>query len=136
MILPLIKGLTLTFRRLFSKPVTVQYPEERREVSLRWRGVHYFERDERGETKCVGCGLCVAVCPSNAIRLVAVEDMGGERRPEVYEINGIRCIYCGLCAEACPVDAIKLSRRYDLVAYRREDLLWGKERLISWAEGR
>ena len=136
MILPLIKGLTLTFRRLFSKPVTVQYPEERREVSLRWRGVHYFERDERGETKCVGCGLCVAVCPSNAIRLVAVEDMGGDRRPEVYEINGIRCIYCGLCAEACPVDAIKLSRRYDLVAYRREDLLWGKERLISWAEGR
>ena len=133
MIIPLLKGLALTLSRFFSKPVTVQYPEERRPVSERWRGIHYFDPDERGETKCLACGLCVAVCPPKAIRLVAVEAEDGRRYPEVYEIDAIRCIYCGLCQEACPVDAIKLSRLYDVVDYRREDLLWNKEKLLQWA---
>ncbi|RLA97651.1 MAG: NADH-quinone oxidoreductase subunit NuoI [Deltaproteobacteria bacterium] len=136
MIIPLLKGLALTLSRFFSRPVTVQYPEERAPISPRWRGIHYFETNERGEAKCVACGLCVAVCPANAIRLVAVEREDGERYPEAYEINAIRCIYCGLCAEACPVEAIKLSRRYDVVAYRREDLLWDKERLVAFGKMR
>lgn len=131
MILPLIKGLGVTLRRFFSRPVTVQYPEERRPVSARWRGAHYFEPREDGDTKCLACGLCVAVCPPRAIRLVAVEKEDGERYPEVYEIDAIRCIYCGFCEEACPVDAIKLSRIYDVVGRSRKDLLWNKEVLLK-----
>ncbi|MBN1254867.1 MAG: NADH-quinone oxidoreductase subunit I [Deltaproteobacteria bacterium] len=121
----LLKGLRLTFTKFFSRPVTIQYPEKKREVSPRWRGIHYFERD------CVACGLCVAICPSQCIRLVAVEQDDGERYPETYEINTVRCIYCGMCAEACPVNAIKLGRNYEFVDYQREALVLDKERLLA-----
>jgi NADH-quinone oxidoreductase subunit I len=131
----LLKGLRLTLRAFFSRPITIQYPEKKREVSPRWRGIHYFERNEKGDTRCVACGLCVAICPSQCIRLKAVELDSGERYPELYEINTVRCIYCGLCAEACPVNAIKLGRNYEFVAYRREDLLLDKERLLTNAPG-
>jgi NADH-quinone oxidoreductase subunit I len=130
-IFALLKGLRLTLSAFFSRPVTIQYPERKREVAPRWRGVHYFECDEGGDTLCVACGLCVAICPSQCIRLVAVELDGGERYPEIYEINSVRCIYCGMCAEACPVNAIKLGRNYEFVDYRREDLALDKGRLLA-----
>ena len=38
MIIPLLKGLATTLKMAFSKPITLQYPEEKREVSPRWRG--------------------------------------------------------------------------------------------------
>ena len=127
----LAKGLRLTLATFFTRPVTIRYPEHKREVAPRWRGVHYFDCNEKGDTRCVACGLCVAVCPSQCIRLVAVEIENGERYPETYEINSVRCIYCGLCAEACPVDAIKLGRGYEFVAHRRQDLVLDKERLLA-----
>ena len=68
-ILPLLKGLWLDARRFFSKPITIQYPEEKDAVPPRWRGMHYFDKDEKGETTCVACGLCVAICPSKCISL-------------------------------------------------------------------
>jgi NADH-quinone oxidoreductase subunit I len=135
-IFALLKGLRLTLAMFFSRPITFQYPEKKREVSPRWRGVHYFERNVKGDTRCVACGLCVAICPSQCIRLKAVELDSGERYPEFYEINTVRCIYCGMCAEACPVDAIKLGRNYEFVDYRREDLVLDKERLLANAPGR
>ncbi len=127
----LLKGLRLTLAAFFSRPITIRYPERKREVSPRWRGVHYFERNKKGDTRCVACGLCVAICPSQCIRLKAVELDRGERYPELYEINTVRCIYCGMCAEACPVDAIKLGRNYEFVDYRREDLVLDKDRLLA-----
>jgi NADH-quinone oxidoreductase chain I len=134
-IFALLQGLRLTLAAFFSRPITIRYPERKREVSPRWRGIHYFERNEKGDTRCVACGLCVAICPSQCIRLKAVELDSGERYPELYEINTVRCIYCGLCAEACPVNAIKLGRNYEFVAYRREDLVLDKERLLTNAPG-
>ncbi len=127
----LVKGLRLTLAAFFSRPVTIRYPEHKREVAPRWRGVHYFERNERGDTCCVACGLCVAICPSQCIRLVAVEMDSGERYPEIYEINTVRCIYCGMCAEACPVNAIKLGKGYEFVDYRCADLVLDKGRLLA-----
>jgi len=131
----LLKGLRLTLKAFFSRPITIQYPEKKREVAPRWRGVHYFERNQKGDTRCVACGLCVAICPSQCIRLVAVELDSGERYPELYEINTVRCIYCGMCAEACPVNAIKLGRNYEFVAYGRQDLVLDKDRLLANAPG-
>jgi len=131
MILPLLKGLTVTLKYFFSKPFAMQYPDEKMEMTDLWRGIHYFARREDGSTKCVACGLCVVICPSQCIRLVAVELEEGERYPEVYEINSVRCIYCGYCAEACPVNAIKLGGGYEFVDYRRQDLILDKTRLLA-----
>ena len=131
MILPLLKGLKLTLKTFFSKPVTICYPEEKRAISPRWRGMHYFEKNEKGETACVACGLCVAACPSHCITLEIREREDGSRYPEKYEIDALRCIYCGFCQEACPVNAIKLGQNYENVHCARKDFLLTKESLLS-----
>jgi len=48
---------------------------------------------------CTGCGMCVEICPVEAIALSA-EDTAG--------VSAEACIGCGLCATVCPVDAITL----------------------------
>ncbi|MBP1700858.1 MAG: dehydrogenase subunit [Deltaproteobacteria bacterium] len=88
MIIPLLKGLKVTLGYFFSKPITVQYPEEKVPPAKRWRGIQYFEKDERGKTKCVGCGLCMAVCPSQCIYIETAEDEEGRRYPLTYELDG------------------------------------------------
>lgn len=49
---------------------------------------------------CTACGMCVEVCPVDAIS--KIEYNGGE----VYTIDPELCTNCGLCTEECPVDAI------------------------------
>ena len=132
MILPLLKGLRLTLRMFFSPRITIRYPEERRAISPRWRGIHYFEENAAGETTCVACGLCVAVCPSRCISLEIREREDGSRYPGRYEIDALRCIFCGFCQEACPVNAIRLGQGYEYVHETRADFLLTKEKLLSF----
>lgn len=136
MILPLIKGLWLTLRRFFSRPITVQYPEQKLTPPPRWRGMHYFRRDESGNTTCVACGLCVAVCPSRCIYLEIGERQDGTRYPLRYEIDELRCIFCGFCQEACPVNAINLGRGFEYVKYSRDDFLLNTDKLLTMYEGK
>ncbi len=131
MIVPLLKGLRLTLKMFFSRPVTIRYPEEKRVISPRWRGMHYFEKNEKGESACVACGLCVAACPSRCITLEIRERSDGSRYPERYEIDALRCIFCGYCQEACPVNAIKLGPDYEYVRYERKEFLLTKDKLLS-----
>ncbi|MHC1601647.1 MAG: CoB-CoM heterodisulfide reductase HdrA2 [Methermicoccaceae archaeon] len=48
--------------------------------------------------KCVGCGICEAVCPSGSISL--------NGKPKRAEVNASTCIACGTCIASCPADAI------------------------------
>lgn len=50
---------------------------------------------------CDGCGICVARCPMEALRL---ED-------GVAVLNRDRCIGCGLCVSTCPTGSLALERR-------------------------
>jgi len=131
MILPLLKGLAVTLRYMFSRPFAMQYPDEKIVMTDRWRGIHYFERREDGSTKCVACGLCEAVCPSECIYVEAAENEHGNRFPKVYEIDGTRCIFCGFCEEICPVNAIKMGRNYECVRFNRSDFVFDTEFLIG-----
>ena len=131
MIIPMLKGLMLTLNRFLSKPITVQYPEERTLPAARWRGIQYFEKDERGKTKCVACGLCMIVCPSQCIYIETAEDEEGRRYPLTYELDASRCVYCGYCEEACPVSAIFMGRTYDWVEPVRKPLLMDTEKLLE-----
>jgi NADH-quinone oxidoreductase chain I len=123
-ILPLLKGMCYTLRQLFTKPITIEYPEQKREVSKRWRGLHRLKTDDKGGLKCVACGLCVTICPPDAIKVVPYEDEGGRRYPKEFVIDELRCIFCGFCAEACPMDAIELTKVYDYVDYNRNDFIF------------
>jgi NAD-dependent dihydropyrimidine dehydrogenase PreA subunit len=53
----------VTFRQLFNKPITQEYPEYKRPVYPRFRGRHRLHVHENGLEKCVGCSLCAAACP-------------------------------------------------------------------------
>lgn len=135
-IIPLLKGLSLTFRRIFSKTITVQYPEKKHKVPARWRGTHYFKKNAAGETTCVACGLCVAACPNSCITLEIGERVDGKRYPLRYEIDPWRCIYCGYCQDACPVNAINLGQDYEQAHYRKENFVLDIQRLLSGYEDR
>ena len=132
-----VKGFGVTFRHLFKKPVTQQFPNEKRAVYPRFRGRHRLHRHENGLEKCVGCSLCAAACPADCIRVVAAENdpadrvSAGERYAAVYEINLARCIFCGYCEIACPFDAITMGHDYEMADYSRHDLIFTKEMLLA-----
>ena len=130
------RGLATTGKHVGHRPVTVQYPEQRAPVFPRFRGRHKLMRYEHGLERCIGCSLCAAVCPAQAIRVEAAENTDedrrspGERYAKVYEINMIRCIFCGYCEEVCPTEAIVLGHDFELADYDRKDFVYTKDRLL------
>jgi NADH-quinone oxidoreductase subunit I len=129
----IMQGMALTLRKLFSKPITRQYPDERPEIELGFRGQHALVRDEiTGESKCVACMRCVAVCPSRCIYIRFHEDEdSGARVVDSYDIEALRCVYCGFCEEVCPVNALALTEIYEYASYDRESIYFDQERLLG-----
>jgi len=133
-----MKGLRMTMGRLVEGPKTINYPEEKTPVYPRFRGRHKLHKfEDTGLEKCVGCSLCAAACPADCIRVVAAENIpgervsAGERYAAVYEINLSRCIFCGYCEIACPFDAITMGHDYEMSDYDRGDLIFTKEMLLA-----
>src|ERR1051325_10433765 len=135
-VVELVRGLGTTLKMMFERPVTIEYPEEKREVRPRYRGRHILRRYENGLERCIGCSLCAAACPSDAIFVAADENTDerrfspGERYASTYEINMLRCIYCGYCEDACPTEAIVLGDNYELSFFDRRSAIYTKEMLI------
>lgn len=128
----LLKGLKLTGRHLFSRKVTVQYPEEETPRSPRFRGIHALRRYANGEERCIACKLCEAVCPALAITIdAAPREDDGTRRTTKYEIDLFKCIYCGFCEEACPVDAIVETNFLHYHFENRGEEIMTKEKLLA-----
>jgi len=133
----LARGMMTTFRELFNRPVTIQYPEEKRPVRRRFKGRHVLKRYENGLEKCIGCSLCSAACPADAIFVESAENRDGERYSpgeryaRVYEINFLRCIFCGFCEDACPTGAIVLGDNYELSFTDRRSAIYDKVMLIE-----
>ncbi len=125
-------GLWLTWKHLFKRKVTVQFPEEQTPQSPRFRGLHALRRYPNGEERCIACKLCEAVCPAAAITIEAgPRESDGTRRTTRYEIDMFKCIYCGFCEESCPVDSIVETRIFDYHFEKRGDNILTKEQLLA-----
>ena len=131
LLLELLKGLSLTFRYLFVRKITVRYPEEKTPQSNRFRGLHALRRYPNGEERCIACKLCEAVCPALAITIEAEPREDGSRRTTRYDIDLSKCIFCGFCEESCPVDSIVETRIFEYHGEKRSDLIMTKERLLA-----
>ena len=64
--------------------------------------------------KCDNCGICISVCPVNAV----------EKSAEGVRINSVSCVGCGICVPRCPREAIELKNS-------TEDQLVAQIRAIS-----
>ncbi|MBN2557470.1 MAG: FAD-dependent oxidoreductase [Clostridia bacterium] len=100
------------WKYLLRKPVTVLKKDifdNPRESSPRYRGFHQNDWD-----KCLGCGTCSRICPTNAITMVQVdtlEDKEGYKKERPAFDYG-RCSFCALCVDICPSDSLNMSREY------------------------
>lgn len=131
LLVELINAMRLTGRRLFSRKVTIQYPEEKTPLSPRFRGLHALRRYPSGEERCIACKLCEAVCPAVCITIESEQRVDGTRRATIYDIDLTKCIFCGFCQEACPVDAIVETSHLEYYGLVRGDLYMTKEKLLA-----
>ncbi len=140
----IVKGMLTTLKHTGRPAETVSYPEVKRPVAPKYRGRHRLHKTmmqvdgaEKAVERCIGCSLCAAACPSQAIYVEAADNdpaapnSPGERFAVHYEINMLRCIFCGYCEEACPVDAIKLGPEYELADADRHALVYTKQMLLE-----
>lgn len=144
--LELLVGLGVTFgvmvRTLFrGETHTIRYPLEKIPISARYRAIHDMNRLlESGHYRCIGCGLCEKICPSDCIAMDTEYDENQRKAVTEYTINFGRCIFCGLCAEVCPELAIVHSGRYETASEQRasfsifDDMLTPKDKLAKQKE--
>jgi NADH-quinone oxidoreductase subunit I len=135
---PVLLGMALVFKNLvrtlfLGHASTIQFPEEKRPTSGRYRGVHLLTVREDGTPKCVACYMCATACPAECIYIEAGErpEQTIEKYPTRFEIDLLRCVYCGFCVDACPEEAIFMSRENDLVGTSREELIIDRDRLME-----
>ena len=137
LLLDLFEGLRTTWRELWKKKVTIEYPEQRMEPSDRFRGMFRFSYD-----RCIACKLCAMACPIDIIYIDVhdeTQEVDGKKKKvkvlDRFDIDVKRCMFCALCEEACPTTPKSIwltTKTYELTAYNREDLYFNMQELEYW----
>ncbi|PYS19741.1 MAG: hypothetical protein DMG17_01300, partial [Acidobacteria bacterium] len=132
------RAFAVTLRRFFTSLFkgdipTINYPEQSRPYSERFRGTHILTVRDDGSLKCVACYMCATICPAECIYIEAGEHPNPEieKFPTRFDIDMMRCIYCGFCVDACPEEAIIMSREHHQSVYERFETIWGIEKLMA-----
>jgi len=71
------------------------------------------------EALCIGCMLCIAACPVDAI-------VGGNKR--MHTVISTDCTGCELCVAPCPVDCIVMEDTPTPLAWTAEDAHTARQR--------
>jgi len=111
-------GMSITFKHIYRKPVTLQFPEERSMMPDRFRGFVHNDM-----AKCDSCNICAKLCPVDCIYIES-EGKGKERMMTRYAIDYNKCIWCSLCTENCHTGSITMSHDYDHAVYDRRTLVY------------
>ncbi len=133
----LAKGLKVTLKTLFKRPVTVHYPLEKEVPVPRARGVIALDTEA-----CTVCMLCARECPDWCIYIEGHKEMmppakeGGRARARAtldrFDIDYALCMYCGICVEVCPFDALFWSPDHEYSEYGIDGMLHDMDRLTDW----
>lgn len=112
-------GMKVTLREFVDpgRTCTVQYPDERRELPPRFRGMLVND-----VTRCIGCLACAKVCPVDCFT-IEPEGKGRQRHAKRFVINFYRCCWCALCTEVCPTDSLYMSQDYETVYDSRAQMI-------------
>ena len=108
-------------KQLFSKPFTNLFPGKYKPDSV----TDFLDKVGKGEVsinpsvpippdfrgkikydvdKCIGCKMCISVCPADAIEFVP-----GKKKVKFYMT---RCTFCAICTEICPVKCIHMTDEF------------------------
>ena len=129
-IVTIMIGMGVTFRHLFVRSVTLQYPHEKKELPPRSRQQLYVNIDD-----CIGCMQCARACPVDCIDIETIkaakdEDLGEtsngqKKRLHVvkFDIDMAKCCYCADCVFPCPTECIYMTPEYEFSTYDRSDFL-------------
>lgn len=123
-----LPSVPMVLRQLFRKPATNLFPAKNLPSSItsyleavaagtatihppvqtppRFRGKIIYDRDT-----CIGCKMCIRVCPANAIEFLA-----DTKRVRIW-IG--QCIFCSQCNEVCPKDSLHMSDEFLLATEDR-----------------
>lgn len=113
--------LSQVFSQMFKKPFTNKFPAKyapknttkfleevgagRAEiippigVPNGFRGKIQYDKE-----KCIGCKLCIKVCPSEAIEFIETN-----KKIKIYLA---RCTFCSQCNDICPVKCLSMSNEF------------------------
>jgi 4Fe-4S ferredoxin len=62
------------------------------------------------KSKCTGCGVCMEICPKEAIQATRTPKEQGEKaKTPTVTIDEEKCHYCGVCVALCPFGALTLK---------------------------
>lgn len=128
--------MKVTFKHMFHRPMTFQYPREKRTIPDAHRGALGLLRYDNGQERCVGCDLCEAACPSRCIKVISEEDksLPLQRYATEFYIDITKCVFCGYCVEACPVNALAMTKMYEYSTHDKRTLMFDKQRLYEIGE--
>jgi formate hydrogenlyase subunit 6/NADH:ubiquinone oxidoreductase subunit I len=99
-------------KMMITKPDTTKYPYEEAVTPEHFRGKLKYESQ-----KCIGCRICVRVCPSNAIEI----EKTSEKQYKAY-VQLDRCLYCGQCVDSCPKKALENTKCFELASLDKDKL--------------
>lgn len=128
----LIKGMIVTARNFIGsyfeadRLTTIQYPEEREEISENYRNFPFLVYDGTDSDfglRCTSCKICEKECPVQCIYIIQDRDEKGKvlKHPKVFDIDISTCMSCQICVEVCPFDAIKMDSSFELGGPERFD---------------
>ena len=125
----LVTGMGVTGKELVTPKITEQYPENRAtlKVADRFRAELTLIYDDKGNHRCIACGICQMNCPNGTIQLttkmVELPDGKKKRKLDKYMYDLGSCTFCMLCVTTCPQNALEFSNDFEQAVFERDKLV-------------